>query len=149
MICYLFFYLHNKNVSKIMLKEKIVLDRPDFKFKLEEKSLVALITFSSPPSSCNYGDFVLWVSRRYKPTTKIQVVSHWCQPLEKNVIDASPFSFSFSFNKKKLNLFFLPDSMLYEDTIPNCPFQRTAYLVIYRISSSYLLGWMEVFDPVL
>ena len=71
--------------------------------------------------------------------------------LKKKIIDASPFSFSFSFsfNKKKLNPFFLPDSMLYEDTIPNYPFQRTAYLVIYRISSSYLLGWMEVFDLVL
>ena len=48
-----------------------------------------------------------------------------------------PFSFSFSFNKKQLNAFFLPDSMLYEDTILNCPFQRTAYLVIYNNKSSY------------
>lgn len=43
-------------------KEKIVLDRPDFKFKLGEKSPVALITYAFPPPSCNYGDFVLWVS---------------------------------------------------------------------------------------
>ena len=62
---------------KMPKKEKIVLDRPGFKFKLGEKSPVALITFSSPPpSSCNYGDFVLWVSRRYGLATKIQVVSH-------------------------------------------------------------------------
>ena len=57
-------------------KEKIVLDRLDFKFKLGEKSLVAQITFSSPPSSCNYGDFVLWVLQQYRSATKIQVVSH-------------------------------------------------------------------------
>ena len=48
-----------------------------------------------------------------------------------------PFSFSFSFNKKQLNPLFLPDSMLYEDTISNYPFQRTAYLVIYSNKSSY------------
>lgn len=48
-----------------------------------------------------------------------------------------PPPFSFSFNKKQLNLFFLPDSMLYEDTIPNCPFQKTAYLVIYSNKFSY------------
>ena len=47
------------------------------------------------------------------------------------------FSFSFSFNKKQLNPLFLPDSMLYEDTISNCPYQRTAYLVIYNNKSSY------------
>ena len=58
-------------------KEKIVLDRLDFKFKLGEKSLVAQITFfSPPPSSCNYGDFVLWVLRQYRLATKIQVESH-------------------------------------------------------------------------
>ena len=48
-----------------------------------------------------------------------------------------------SFNKKQLNPLFLLDSTLYEDGIPNCPFQRITYLVIYSNKSPYhaILGF--------